>query len=146
MEGTIVEVTTAKGGICRDILVGLPEWFGIPEAIDTYARNLERITMFAYLPNGAPVGFIAIERHFPHAAEAHVLGVRRALHRQGIGQALFVRAANLPRQQEVRYLTVKTVAERRANNAYAETRQFYEAMGFVPLEVFSTLWGPEIPV
>jgi hypothetical protein len=79
----IVEVSTAKGNVCRDILVGLPDWFGIPESIEAYARDVERMTMFAYMLDGAPTGFIAIERHYLHAAEACVLGVRRAYHRRG---------------------------------------------------------------
>jgi GNAT superfamily N-acetyltransferase len=144
-EGMIVEVSTAKGNVCRDIMVGLPDWFGIPESIEAYARYVERMTMFAYMLDGVPVGFIAIERHYPHAAEACVLGVRRAYHRQGIGQALFGHVIGLLRQQGVKYLTVKTLAEQRANKAYAETRRFYDAMGFVPLEVFPTLWGLKIP-
>ena len=145
MQRMIVEISTAKGRLCRDILVGLPDWFGLPESIEDYACNVERMTMFAYLVDVVPVGFIAIERHYPHVAEAYVLGVQRAFHRQGIGKALFDHAIRMLRQQGVRYFTVKTLAEQRANKAYAGTRRFYDAMGFVPIEVFPTLWGRENP-
>lgn len=141
----IIEVSTAKTAICRDILVDLPDWFGLPDSIETYARDVERMTMFAYLVDAVPAGFMAIERHFPHVAEAYVLGVRRAFHRRGIGTALFDHAIRVLQQQGARYLTVKTLAETRPNAAYAGTRRFYEAMGFVPIEVFPTLWGRENP-
>ena len=40
---------------------------------------------------------------------------------------------------------MKTVAATSASREYAETRKFYEAKGFTPLEVFPTLWDPWNP-
>jgi ribosomal protein S18 acetylase RimI-like enzyme len=145
MEGEIKEITTEKNRICRDILAGLPEWFGIPEAIEMYASDVQRMSMFAYVLKHDVVGFIAIEIHFAQAAEAYVLAVKRDFHRKGIGQKLFDHVISVLRKQGVKYLTVKTLAEQRSNRAYADTRRFYEAMGCVPLEVFPTLWSAENP-
>jgi ribosomal protein S18 acetylase RimI-like enzyme len=145
MEGEIKEIATAKSRTCRDILASLPEWFGILEAIEMYACDVERMPMFAYVLKDDIVGFIAIKMHFTHAAEAYVLAVKRDFHRKGIGRMLFDHVISVLRKQGVKYLTVKTIAEQRTNRAYAETRKFYEAIGFVPLEVFPTLWDAENP-
>jgi hypothetical protein len=43
-----------------------------------------------------------------------------------------------------RFLAVKTLSDRDPYAPYAETRAFYEAMGFVPLMDLD-IWGPENP-
>jgi hypothetical protein len=50
------------------------------------------------------------------------------------------------RRQGLAYLTVKTLAADHPNKDYADTRRFYDAIGFVPVEVFPKLWGPDLPV
>lgn len=50
------------------------------------------------------------------------------------------------RQRNVRLLQVKTLAPEHPSPEYAQTRLFYQAMGYLPLETFSTLWGPKLPV
>ncbi|MGH8735065.1 MAG: RdgB/HAM1 family non-canonical purine NTP pyrophosphatase, partial [Burkholderiales bacterium] len=42
-------------------------------------------------------------------------------------------------------LTVKTLAPSAGDRLYARTHRFYAAEGFVPLEVFPTLWNEENP-
>ena len=54
-------------------------------------------------------------------------------------------AAALAREEGAGYLTVKTLAPMRPDEGYRRTRAFYDALGFVPLEIFPTLWGPEAP-
>ncbi len=46
----------------------------------------------------------------------------------------------------VRLLQVKTLSDGHPSAEYAETRRFYASVGYVPLEVFSNLWGPRLPV
>ena len=75
----------------------------------------------------------------------YVLGVRRDWHRRGIGGRLIEYATEKLRAQGFSYLTVKTVASDRPNKEYIGTRRFYEALGFLPVEVFPTLWGPKNP-
>ena len=41
---------------------------------------------------------------------------------------------------------VKTLAASHPSPEYAQTRAFYEALGYVPLEVFPTLWAAHLPV
>jgi GNAT superfamily N-acetyltransferase len=73
------------------------------------------------------------------------MGVKRSWHRRGVGRALIEAAAQLAESQGVRFLTVKTLSPSNDDPNYARTRLFYEAVGFVPIEEFPTLWGSENP-
>jgi GNAT superfamily N-acetyltransferase len=70
----------------------------------------------------------------------------RASHRnQGVGSALLGHAESWLRAKGVQFLQIKTVAATSASQAYAQTREFYRARGYTPLEVFPTLWNPRNP-
>ena len=144
-DGAVREIQTGRESICRDILDDLPDWFGIPEAVDRYVRGAGELPMLGYVSDGAIVGFLSLKLHTAFAAEAYVLGVKRAWHRRGIGRRLFCHAEQFLRGQGVAYLTVKTVAATSPSEPYAATRRFYESIGFLAVEVFPTLWGPSNP-
>lgn len=40
----------------------------------------------------------------------------------------------------------KCHADSHPSAAYGETRRFYAALGYQPLEVFPALWAPHLPV
>jgi GNAT superfamily N-acetyltransferase len=141
----IREVNSNKGAICAEILASLPNWFGMPESNAAYVRNVEALPMFAAENNGVVEGFIALKRMTSFAFEIHVLGVHPELHRKGVGRALLLRAEEYVRATGVRYLTVKTLSASDPDPGYARTRAYYEAMGFLPIEEFGTLWNPENP-
>jgi ribosomal protein S18 acetylase RimI-like enzyme len=143
IEGVVLEVFSDKKKICQGVLDDLPDWFGIPESVDAYVRTVEDLSMFGFALDDQIVGFISLKEHNKFVAEAYVLGVKRDWHRRGIGRRLFEHAAVKLQAQGFSYLTVKTVASDRPNKEYAGTRRFYEALGFLPVEVFPTLWGPE---
>jgi ribosomal protein S18 acetylase RimI-like enzyme len=124
----------------------LPEWFGIPEAVETYVREVEQHPMLAaHDDSGLVTGFVAVKQQSPLTFEAFVLGVRPKSHRQGIGRALFAAAEEFSRQAGGRYLTVKTISAISPDPHYAVTRTFYEAIGFEALEEFPLLWGKSNP-
>lgn len=136
--------TTADRDACEAVLRALPDWFGIPSAIDAYRRDLDDLTTWRI--GDDPVrAFLAVRRHFPHAAELHVMGVRAEYHREGLGRRLVEHAEAALRADGVRVWQVKTLSPARENAAYARTRRFYEAMGFVAFEEFPTLWGEANP-
>jgi GNAT superfamily N-acetyltransferase len=141
----IVEVRRKRSDLVRRILADLPQWFGIPESREQYARDAETLPMLAVQIDGRAVGFLSIKRHSAFAAEAYVLGIERASHRNGLGRALFASAEQGLRGEGVRFLTVKTLSADHPDPHYRATRLFYEAIGFVPLEVFPTLWGAGTP-
>jgi GNAT superfamily N-acetyltransferase len=141
----VVEVGEGKGALCSEILALLPDWFGMPEANAAFVRDVETLAMFAAQENGVAVGFLALKQHTPHAFEVHVMGVRPERHRQGAGRALVAAAAAYASARGARLLTVKTLSASHPDPGYAATRQFYEAVGFAPVEEFPTLWGAENP-
>jgi GNAT superfamily N-acetyltransferase len=64
----------------------------------------------------------------------------------GIGQALHAHVEHWLAQQGVHFLQVKTIAASSPSKEYAETRAFYLAIGYEPLEEFPLLWEPRLPV
>lgn len=131
--------------LCEPILRSLPDWFGIEEAIQNYLRAAdENITFLAWNNNHA-VGFLTLKLHNEFSAEIYVIAVKREFRRMGIGRALVTYAENFLRSKNFKFLQVKTIAEIHPSPEYAETRKFYQAMGFYPLEVFPELWGIEYP-
>jgi GNAT superfamily N-acetyltransferase len=132
--------------IARDILDSLPEWFGRPESLEEYVAATNRFpTLVAYSENGKAVGFLSLERHTSVAAEVHVIGVARDQRGKGCGRQLIEQAATILKIEGVHWLTVKTLAASHPDPHYAETRRFYEASGFEPLEVFPDLWDEDTP-
>ena len=138
----ISELREGKADVCRAILSSLPEWFGIPELVDAYVAAADALPMLvARMADGEVAGFLALKFHTAVAAEAYVLGVRREWHRKGVGKALFAAAEEMAGLRGCRYLTVKTLAASHPDPNYRNTRLFYEALGFEPIEVFPDLWG-----
>jgi GNAT superfamily N-acetyltransferase len=142
---TIVEYHDGKEALCRDVLDDLPELFGLPEAKANYIAAAAELPMLAGLVDGRAVGFVSLKPQTEFAVELYVLGVRRAYHRRGIGRALIESAARLASLQGRRFLTVKTLAASIPDPNYAATRRFYETLGFLPLEIFPTLWDVDNP-
>ena len=145
MQGVVAPIETNKAAVCRDILQALPEWFGLPHAIEDYARAVEALPMFGCVVDGAVVGFLALKSHTPVAAEAYVLGVKKPWQRRGVGRNLFGAAEQNCRESGVKFLTVKTLAASHPDAFYASTRAFYAAIGFLPLEIFPTFWNADNP-
>jgi ribosomal protein S18 acetylase RimI-like enzyme len=141
-----VPVLDRRGDICREVLESLPEWFAIPASIENYVAAADELPMLAcFGPSREVVGFVSLKTHTAFAAEVYVMGVKRSWHRRGIGRALIEATAQLAIPQGVRFLTVKTLSPSNDDPYYERTRLFYEAVGFVPIEEFPTLWEPENP-
>jgi len=141
----IVEVTTAKGATCAEVLAALPHWFGIRASNDAYVRDVEAMPMWAAYEGERLLGFLALGRPTPHVFEVHVMGVKPELHRHGTGRALMEQAAAHARAHGIRFLTVKTRSATAPDPGYDKTRAFYEAMGFFPIDELPTLWDAENP-
>jgi coenzyme F420-0:L-glutamate ligase/coenzyme F420-1:gamma-L-glutamate ligase len=132
----------ARSRLAEAVLRDLPEWFGIEAGVRHYVAEAAGLTTFAVLPDG---GFLCLKQHGPRSAEVYVMGVRPALHRQGLGRALLSAAESWCRAHAVRFLQVKTVSSAHPSERYAATRRFYRAMGFAELDELPTLWGEENP-
>lgn len=134
-----------KSLICDQILRALPDWFGIEASIVEYVRDVADMVFYAYYDLEQPVGFVAIKTHNTYTAEIYVMGILKKYHRQGIGRELLKAAEAYCLTQEMKCLTVKTLADTVENDEYANTRCFYAGMGFIPLEVFPDLWNAANP-
>ena len=86
------------------------------------------------------VGFLTIKMHFPDSADIHCMGILPKYHRTRTGRVLNQALENHLKDEGVKILQVKTVSTDRDCAAYAKTLAFYVNVGFIPLEVFSTLW------
>lgn len=131
--------------IAREILELLPAWFGTRRAREAHIQQAGRAPMYVCEDGAGIVGFLVLERLMTAAWEIAVMAVRPDRHRRGAGRALVAAAAAHAAARGATLLTVKTLAPSSPDRAYARTRAFYRAMGFVPLEVFPTLWGRDNP-
>lgn len=133
------------GKVCEPILRALPEWFGIEESLVQYVKDADTMPTMLVKDGENVIGFLTIKMHFPESADIHCLGIHPDYHRKAVGRLLIQELERYLRSQEVKILQVKTVSEDRDCKAYAKTRQFYLAVGFIPLEVFPTLWDESNP-
>ena len=131
--------------LCEPILRSLPGWFGIEEAIVQYAAEIDGLPTLLARDGDQLAGFLSVKQHNPYSAEVYVMAVRMEMHRKGIGRALVSQAEEWLSGQGVEYLQVKTLGPSHSDPGYAETRAFYLAVGFRPLEEFGQIWDERNP-
>ena len=135
----------AKSSICNEILRTLPNWFGIEASIVDYVEKVRIMPFYAALKYDKIIGFVALKIHNLFTAEVCVMGVLQENHRQGVGTLLIKSCEKYCVDNNIEYLTVKTLDESRECDDYKKTRQFYMSMGFRPLEVFPLHWDEDNP-
>ncbi|MCL1831189.1 MAG: GNAT family N-acetyltransferase [Oscillospiraceae bacterium] len=142
-----VQITDSdiKSSICRVILDALPQWFGIPEAVDDYVQSVKTQPFWAVYVDAIPVGFIAVQEHNPYTAEIDVMGVLPEYQRKGIGRSLIHSVENYCRKIGKMMLLVKTLDFSDSDINYAKTRSFYISTGFVPLQKLEGYWDENNP-
>ena len=121
---------------CAAILDSLPEWFGDAAAVSAYLNDLPSLNTYLAQRDSEIVGFAAVKPTGSQISEIHVMGVAREERRRGVGRALMDRMVADLARSGIKSLTVQTLGPSDADSAYAETRAFYEAMGFEPLREF----------
>jgi ribosomal protein S18 acetylase RimI-like enzyme len=131
--------------VCANILSELPDWFGLPESNAEYLNNLSRLPSWVALMGDKVVGMATLEAQLPGTFEISFLAVASEYHRLGIGKQLIERLEAEARQQGGRWLLVKTLAPSHPDPFYANTREFYRAIGFEQLFESNAFWGPENP-
>lgn len=140
----LVEKAEEKRGIARQILESLPDWFGIPEAVEKYVRESADQMMAASYEGETPNGFLCLKETGRDTVELAVMGVRKEAHRQGIGRALFEEAKRRARAKGYSFIQVKTV-KMGCYEEYDRTNLFYLSLGFREFEVMPTLWDEANP-
>jgi GNAT superfamily N-acetyltransferase len=130
---------------CEAILRTLPMWFGIEHALQMYVEDTARLPTFALEDDGRLLAFLSLREHFPVAWEVHCVAVAASARGKGLGSRLLAHAEAWLVERGVEYLQVKTVAATAPSAEYAQTRKFYAARGFTPLEIFPELWNARNP-
>ncbi|MEU7524263.1 GNAT family N-acetyltransferase [Saccharothrix sp. NPDC042600] len=129
-----------SAAITERLLDRLPAWFGIPEANAEYIAAAGRLPGFVAKSGVAAVGILLYHRHYTESAEVHLLAVDPEWHRRGVGGALVSATEEALRGDGCRLLQVKTLGAAHPDRGYADTRKFYRAAGFLPLEETRDLW------
>lgn len=132
-----------KANICGVILRALPDWYGATEEIEPILQRCTGSVFFAAYEEGRPLGCVALTRHTPQAAEVSLIGVLRPFHRHGLGSALLRDCEAYGLRKGMRFLTVKLPERIPRDDPYAQSKAFFTARGFLPLEVFPGLWAGE---
>lgn len=142
----IEQLDREKGVVCTQIMQELRDWFEEEEGITACAKLVEDMPVLVSREAGEVTGMIALKHHAPVAMEVFLVAVRRNHHRRGIGEELIASAEAFSRTGGCRLLTVKTLAPRGKDEPQFEaTRRFYEKCGFLPAEIFPTLWHEDHP-
>lgn len=131
--------TQKRQQICREILLQLPEWFGIPESTETYIQMSGMLPFWAVYKNNEVVGCLVLKETSSVAAEIYVMGVKKQYQNYGYGKLLWRNAKEFAREKGYKYIHVKTVKEGQYP-AYDQTNYFYRAIGFQELECLPELW------
>ena len=126
---------------CEAIGHALPAWFGIEEGLRDLRAEAEKGSGWVAIASGDVVAFLTLRQHFTESWEITWMAVAPAWRRHGLGRQLIEAAVAQCREAGARFLQVKTLADLHPSPEYAETRAFYQSVGFVPLEVFPELWG-----
>jgi GNAT superfamily N-acetyltransferase len=127
----------------------LPTWFGIPASNAGYiesARQLPTYLAWGGDPAGqGPVGVLLTRRHFPEAAEIHLLAVHPGLHRRGVGRALVDALEADLTADGCELLQVKTLGPSKPDAGYALTASSMPAWGSGPWKSRWTCGGRRTP-
>jgi GNAT superfamily N-acetyltransferase len=129
---------------CDAIIAGLADWFGDPDGIHECAVAVRTQPGLVEAGASGPKGFLTFSR-VDQEAEITWMAVAADARRRGIGERLLAALVEHLRGLAVERLMVKTLSDREdPGPAYAQTRAFYLAMGFLP-EAELDIWGPENP-
>ena len=131
----IVEQITANVAeeLCRQITVDLPEWFGLPECNEHYAKGVRNRTNFAIRRDENYLGLLSLDFPYPKNSNIYWMGVFRQYHGQGLGHKLIQEAIRYSITQSAITITVETLAPTESDTNYLNTYYFYEREGFNPL-------------
>lgn len=145
MEIRKVIIQDEKARITLEIMNALPEWFSPPEDIVNKSQIHREYPFFAAYDGDKVIGFVALRNHNSYTADIYNLGVLKEYHRKGIGHQLLEACVQYCRENNYKFLTVKTLDEAAVYEPYNGTRAFYRKEGFYPLEVFKTFWDEDNP-
>jgi rhodanese-related sulfurtransferase/GNAT superfamily N-acetyltransferase len=129
---------------CDAIIAALPDWFGDEHGIRECAEAVRTQPGFVTTVDDTVAGFLTVTKPRAQVAEISWMAVHPDHRAEGHGRALVDALVRTLHDDGTRFLAVKTLSDRDPYPPYAQTRAFYEAMGFLPLMDLD-IWGPENP-
>lgn len=129
--------------LCRTLAAGLPEWFGIPEANERYAKGCTERTSLAVKLDDNYIGMITLEFPFPNNANIYWMAVNKKYQGQNIGSQLLKAAEKYCVENGFKTITVETLSPKQKDPHYLQTYRFYEKNKFKPLFELNP-YGPEL--
>lgn len=127
---------------CRELTHSLPEYFGIQEANERYAKGVRELITFGAKLNDIYLGLISLEMPFPNNANIYWMAVKKEYHDQGIGCSLLKYAETYCSKKQCTSMTVETLSPAEEDPNYLKTYAFYQRNGFEPLFELNT-YGPD---
>ncbi len=134
-----------KSDVTNYILRKLPEWFGVEKSIVEYINGVRGTDFYTAYDSDMPIGFISIKSNNNFTAEIYVIGILKEYHNHGIGKKLLKKSEEVLRENQYKFLMVKTLGESHPDINYRNTRKFYNRAGFYPLEEIEEIWGKQTP-
>ncbi|HFL2713452.1 TPA: GNAT family N-acetyltransferase [Legionella pneumophila] len=119
--------------LCRTITKDLPEYFGLPECNETYAKGVREHVNFAIKHEGTFVGLLSLAFPYPQTGQIYWFGILRQHQGKGLGQSLIHTVAHFAKLKGAKLLTVETLSKEVSDENYLKTYRFYETIGFQPL-------------
>lgn len=138
-----VKNSEEKSEIVGEVLLDLPDWFGLPESTNQYILDSRELPLWVAKICDDIIGFITLKETSEYTCEIHCMGIKKAYHRKGIGKKLQDSFEDFAKGK-YEYIQVKTVDEGHYEE-YDQTVAFYKSIGFKKLEVFPTLWDEWSP-
>ncbi len=129
---------------CTRILRNLAQWFGIEQAILNYEQSLTDLDGYIAEIDSSVVGFVGLKRYGAYSIEINVIAVQPLVRHSGIGKALLEYVEAKATTPSTKLLHTKTIAPSSPDENYAETRLFWEAVGFSPMDELE-LWAEHNP-
>lgn len=119
--------------LCQQIIINLPQYFGIPEANQHYIDSLAACVNFIAHINNQKIGLLSLNFPYPENANIFWMGVLSDFQGQGVGRALLQKAESYAITQLSKTLTVETLAPIESDSHYLKSYEFYKKNGFHPL-------------
>lgn len=141
-------LTVEDAPICDQIILTLPRHFGYESGRQACAQAVRTSEGWGAASDGRVVGFLTVQPHGTTTVEITWMAVQADLRGQGIGRRLIERLREVSQAQGYRLLLVSTLAasyegdtDGPAEEGYAATRAFYQAVGFLALCEVPLYWG-----
>lgn len=119
--------------LCRKITIDLPEYFGLPECNEEYAKGICSRINFAISENENYIGLLSLDFPYPTNSNIYWMGIMREHQGKGLGFMLIDDAVKYAKMHSAHTMTVETLSPLAANENYRKTYNFYKKAGFMPL-------------